>query len=251
MTQKTKKKLNTAIIDTGEDKGWTFGKNNLIYDEILIRKLIEEKQFQACRIFITGESHFDYLGERGTSLLLNCNEANYNSKHSILKEPLFMETKEDTIRMRRFDPKFVWPRIEEELLFSLLNDEVERLGLKMDPYTFNFFDFYESVVDLLKAEKGDNYVPFIIWSKDTDTYYHAIYLACLFLFGKPGYLGVHASKHFADPAACEHLKYMEYRRMSAVEQDKVRKLRNRYGSIKVLTNPEISFVVNLMTKQAN
>ena len=233
---------------TGKQKGWTFRENNLVTDAALVRKLVEENQREACRIFITGESHVDFLGKKAVNLLLNCNESNYNSKYKEIKEPLFLETKQNTIRMRRYDPMFIWHQIEKDFLVSLLQDELDRLGLKLDPWAFDHVDFYQSMVALVKAEKGENYAPFILWAKDTETYYQAMYLTCLFLFGKPGYFGVHISEHFADPAAPEHLKYMEYRLLSTADLEEVRKLRKRYGGIKALTNPEISFTVDLLTR---
>jgi len=112
------------------------------------------------------------------------------------------------------------------------------------------FDFYESMIAAIEAEKTELAVPKIKKGADLDWFFSSVYLSCLLLFRKPGYMDIPAAQHFADPAAVQHLKGLEYRLLMPNERKVVTKLREQYKDIQALTNPELSFVVGLFEKAA-
>jgi len=107
------------------------------------------------------------------------------------------------------------------------------------------FDFYESIIAALKAEKGEYIFPIVQKGGDMDSYNNAVYLSCLILFGKPGFLDVPVAQHFAGESAEVQLKYAKYRELSLKQQKELIRLRNLYGHIQALTNPELDFIVSL------
>jgi hypothetical protein len=72
-----------------------------------------------------------------------------------------------------------------------------------------------------------------------------VYLACLLLFGKPGYMDVPVAGHFARPEAAEFLQTAVFVPLSTAEKKKRAALRKEYGGIRTLTNPEMHFVVDI------
>jgi hypothetical protein len=71
-----------------------------------------------------------------------------------------------------------------------------------------------------------------------------MYLSCLFLFGKTGYMDVPVAQHFADQSAETQLKYADYRKLNVKQQKEFIRLRDRYGHIQALTNQELDFIVS-------
>jgi hypothetical protein len=78
-----------------------------------------------------------------------------------------------------------------------------------------------------------------------DDFYHGVYLACLLLFGKPGYMDVPVAEHFARKEAAGFLRRAVFLQLKDGEKETLEELRKEYGSIRSLTNPEMHFVVDL------
>ena len=226
---------------------WSFRNHNIPHDKKIIED-IADKNRAASRIFVTGEVHEDYIGEEAVKLLFNINDVLYKNGANL--EPLFVETKEDTIRMTRFDPEFVWRCFHPDILVDLIYDESNRLGIEMDPFMMDYFDYYESAAAALEEQKGGFVIPIVKRVSDIDYYYNAIYLSSLLLFRKPGYMDIPVASHFANPINAELLKRMEYKELNHEDQKKAGDLIMKYKNIKTLTNPELLFIVSLYEKAA-
>jgi hypothetical protein len=227
----------------GENKrAWTaHGEPMTEADKAVIQGLVDKNR-AAARIFVTGEAAESYVGEEAVRLLVNINEVFYENGAG--KEPLFVQTREDTVRMTRFDPSFVWRCFHPDILTELVAEEAERLGVEMDPWAMDHFDFYESMIDGLKKKLGDT-AAFMRESGTTAGFYQSVYLSCLLLFGKPGYMDVPVAEHFAQPEAAEYLRNAEVYRLNEDAKEKLAGLRKEYGGVGALTNQELNFVVDL------
>jgi len=224
-----------------ERKTWTTRGKMFETDRAVIARLADENQL-AARIFITGEVHEDYIGDASRRLLINANDIFY--KNDAGQEPMFVETKDDTIRMTRFDPSFVWRCFHPDTLVELITDETKRLGVKLDPYQMEHYDFYEAMIDAFQEENGLYKIP-VVKKRDMDSFYNAVYLSCLLLYNKPNYMDIPVAQHFADPAVAEQLRHMEYRELNADQKREAMLTRGRHEEIQALTNPELNFVVSL------
>jgi len=229
-----------------EKRAWTARGATMQEEDQSVIAAIAVKNKVAARIFVTGEVHESYVGDAAVRLLVNINDTLYTN--GVAKEPLFIETRQDTVRMTRFDPNFVWRCFDPDTLTALVKDEADRLSVKMDPWAMEHFDFYESMVSAILAEKNGLVVPKIKSGADLDWFYNSVYLSCLLLFRKPGYMDIPVAQHFADPVAAEHLKWVEYRPLRKNEDEQVKKLHEQYKDIQALTNPELNFVVSLFEK---
>ena len=225
-----------------EKRAWTARGTPTAIDKFVIAALADNNKM-AARIFVTGEVHQNYVGEVAHGLLVGINDTLY--KNGASQEPLFIETKEGTVRMTRFDPYFVWRCFHPDIFVSLVIDEVKRLGVKMDPFDMDYYDFYESMITALKTEKGEFIFPIVQKSGDIDAYYNAMYLSCLLLFKKSNFMDIPVAQHFADLSAETQLRYAKYRELNAVQQKELIKLREQYAHIQALTNPEIDFIFSL------
>jgi hypothetical protein len=228
-----------------EQQPWTKRAEMLRDDEPVIRGTAEKNRL-AARIFVTGEVLESYIGELAVRHLLNVNDVYYENKAG--EEPLFVQTREATIRMTRFDPRFVWRCLHPDDLVSLVADETARLGVDMDPWKMDYFDFYQNMVAVMKAAHGEAVAT--VKSGSLDDFYHGVYLSCLLLFGKPGYMDVPVAGHFARKEAADFLRGVQMRRLNEDEQKKLEGLREDCGSIRSLTNPEMHFIVDLLSGAA-
>lgn len=215
-------------------------------DRLLISELMKKGGLLTARIFITGEVHEEYIGEEAVKLLININDTLYTN--GAKQEPLFVETIQNTIRMTRFDPIFVWQLFKPDNLVICLSDEINRLGINMEPLSLDYFDFYKSMIEYLKTEKGEYSIPFIYNSNDFNQYLNALYLTCLILYDKTGLFDISVHTHFSNPINAEYLRNFEYREITNFEHSEVLRLRKEYSHIKSLTNPEINFAINLLDK---
>jgi hypothetical protein len=227
------------------DKAWTKRGEMLDADKAVIRGMAD-KNLAAARIFVTGEAAEYYIGEAATRLLVNVNDVYYKNKAATA--PLFVQTRQDTVRMTRFDPEFVWRCFSPDILTKLVEAEIDRLGVDMDPWKMDRFDFYESMIAAVKIKTGDAAVA-IKQGGSMDDFYNAVYLSCLLLFGKPGYLDVPVAEHFAQRSAADYLRNMQAAALDEPARKKLAALRQEYGEIDALTNPEMLFVVDLFTKE--
>jgi hypothetical protein len=199
----------------------------------------------ASRIFVTGEVAEGYIGDAATRLLLNINDVYYKDKAGC--EPLFINTRDSTVRMTRFDPEVVWRCFHPDILVGLVQDEIARLGVDMDPWKMDYFDFYQNTIAAMKAAHGEA-VAVVKKGSGIDGFYHGVYLSCLLLFGKPGYMDVPVAGHFAQKEAVNFLRSAIFLRLNTNEQKKLEALRKEYGSIKSITNPEMHFIADLYTR---
>jgi hypothetical protein len=222
-------------------KPWTARGEMISSDKSVIQGLAEKNRV-AARIFVTGEVAEDYIGEAATRLLINANDIYYKNKAGC--EPLFINTRNDTVRMARFDPEFVWQCFHPDILVDLVQDEIDRLGVDMDPWKMDYFDFYQNMTAAIKAVYGEDVI-LIRAQSNADDFYHGVYLACLLLFGKPGYMDVPVAEHFARKEAVAFLRTAVFLLLEETEKKKLGSLREEYGSIRSLTNPEMNFVVDL------
>jgi hypothetical protein len=197
---------------------------------------------KAARIFVTGEVAEDYIGDAATRLLVNVNDVYY--KNNAGAEPLFINTRNSTVRMTRFDPEIVWRSFHPDILVGLVQDEIDRLGVDMDPWKMDYFDFYQNMVAAMKDTHGEA-VAVIKKGTGIDDFYHGIYLSCLLLFGKPGYMDVPVAEHFAQKDAADFLRGAGIFQLNEPGREKLEGLRKDYGSLQAITNPEIQFVVDL------
>jgi hypothetical protein len=220
---------------------WTKRGEMLAADKRVITALAGEDRM-AARIFVTGEVEESYIGEAAVRLLINANDVYYSNNAGC--EPLFINTREGTVRMARFDPTVVWRWFHPGTLAGLVGDEAARIGVDIDPWKMNYFDFYQNMVAALKALYGEDIIMMKVRSGMND-FYHGIYLACLLLFGKAGYMDVPAAAHFARKEAAEFLRSAVFLQLKGDERKQLEDLRKKYGGIKALTNPEMNFVVDL------
>lgn len=220
---------------------WTKRGKMLRDDELIIRGTIDKNRL-AARIFVTGEVLEDYIGEFAASYLVSINEVYYENHAGY--EPLFIETRENTIRMTRFDPMFVWRCFHPDILIDLVQEEVNRLGVNMDPWKMEYYDFYQNMITAIKETAHGEAVA-MVKGNSLDDFYHGIYLSCLLLFGKPGYMDVSVVEHYAQKEAADFLRSAEVYHLNDIAQAKLETLRKDYGSIKHLTNPEMHFVIDL------
>jgi hypothetical protein len=220
---------------------WTAQGEMISADKPVIQGLVDKNR-AASRIFVTGEVAEGYIGDAATRLLLNINDAYYNNKAGW--EPLFINTRNSTVRMTRFDPEVVWRCFHPDILVGLVQDEITRLGVDMDPWKMDYFDFYQNTIAAMKAAHGEA-IAVVKKGSDIDDFYHGVYLSCLLLFGKPGYMDVPVAEHFAQKEATDFLRSVGIFQLNEDEQKKLEMLRKEYGNIQLLTNPEMSFVVDL------
>jgi hypothetical protein len=206
---------------------------------------IAGKNKVAARIFVTGEVHESYIGEAACRMLSGINDVFYENNAG--QEPLFVETNRDTVRMTRFVPHDVWRYFHPDIVMSLCNDEVKRLGVKMDVMEMAEYDFYECMLTKLRTQKK-GMIPVVKDRRNKDSIFNAVYMSCLLLFNKPGFMGVSPAAHFSDPVMAEHLKWTEYRELSPAEENKAAELAEQYKKVHLLTNPEINFIIGLYEK---
>jgi hypothetical protein len=135
-------------------------------------------------------------------------------------KPLFINTRGSTVRMARFDPQFVWQCFHPDILVGLVQDEIDRLGVDMDLWKIEYFDFYQNMAAAIKAAYGEDVI-LIKARSNIDDFYHGVYLACLLLFGKPGYMDVPVAGHFSRKKAAVFLRTAVFLRL---EEDEKKKL---------------------------
>jgi len=229
----------------GEKRAWTARGTMLDADADVIRGIAEANPV-AARIFVTGEAHESSLGDAAVRLLVNVNDTLY--KNGAGQEPLFAQTREDTVRMTRFDPEFVWKCFHPETLVKLVEDEAARLKVDINPWEMECFDFYEEMVRVIRKKAGRE-VPIAWKDSELDDYYSAVYLSALLLFEKPGYLDIPVAQYFAQPKVAQWMASVDYRELTAAEFGKLEVLRGEYGKVQALTNPELNFIVDLYDKR--
>jgi hypothetical protein len=220
---------------------WTKRGEMISADKPVIQNLVDKNK-AASRIFVTGEVAEGYIGDAATQLLLNVNDVYYKNKAGC--EPLFINTRNNTVRMTRFDPRFVWRCFHPDVLVDLVKEEINRLGVDMDPWKMDYIDFYQSMVAAMKVTYGEDIILFKVRS-GVDDFYYGVYLACLLLFGKPGYMDVPIAGHFAQNEAADFLRTAIFLQLDEAERKKLEALRKEYGNIKALTNPEMHYIVDL------
>jgi hypothetical protein len=223
-----------------EKKSWTTRGVITEADKLVINGIVENN-LAAARIFVTEEVSEKYIGEAATRLLCNINDTLYENGAG--QEPLFQQTKERTIRMNRFDPAVVWRLIPRDVFFeNLAVAESARLGFEWIP--LDAFDFYESLTLHVKNEHPDSF-PAVGKKPGIDTLYQAVYLGSLLLFNKPGYMAVPPEQHFAQEETEGFLHGLMFKELSKTQLKKLSALREQYGALQGLTNPELHFLVDL------
>jgi len=228
-----------------EKKAWTAKGEMLDVDKQVIEAIVGKDPI-ASRIFTTGEVHERYIGGAASQLLININDILYTN--GVSHEPLFTETKSDTIRMTRYDPRFVWRCFDPKLLMELIGEEASRLNVDMNPQGLECYDFYEEMARVLRLKVG-NAVPIAYKDSDLDMYHNAVYLSCLLLLGKPGYLDVPVATYFAQPGVEAFMDAADYRKLTEAELRKLKALKEEYRKIRALTNPEMNYIIELYERR--
>jgi hypothetical protein len=213
-------------------------------DEEIIRGIAEYSPSDAAKIFVTGEASESYLGEKNASFLIGMNSAYYDAEGGG-SPPVFVRTRNNTVRMLRFDPKSVWRWIAPGVLAGLVKAEAGRLGVKMNDWDVSRYDFYQSMVEVLRAKTGDA-IALTDYGHGAESYYNAAYLSCLLLFNKPGLMGVPIAEHFAQPSAAEYLRGAKALHLDEAARERLSRLRGKYGRIETLTDPEAIFVLDTL-----
>jgi hypothetical protein len=214
-------------------------------DKAVIR-IIAERYSVASRIFMTGEVHVSYIGDTAVDLLSNINDMLNNSTDVYIgddiDEPLFIYTRQETIQMARFEPEQVWKTFNPDLLQRIQIEEEKRLGIEVQ---LNEFDFYQSLISTFKAKCGEYIFPVVEKRSGPDKFYNIMYLGALLLYGKPGYMAVPVSQHFALPESADFIRSVKFRPLSKAERTKAEELREKHKAVQGFTNPEINFLLNL------
>jgi hypothetical protein len=111
-----------------------------------------------------------------------------------------------------------------------------------------YFDFYQNMVKAMKGAYGGDVIR--VRQRGADSFYQGMYLACLLLFGKPGFMDVPAARHFAQKEAVDFLREAVFLKLRDGELKRLEELRREYGGVRLLTNPEMSFAVGLFERAA-
>jgi hypothetical protein len=208
-------------------------------DKIVIAGIAEAKQ-EAIRLFVTGEAREDYLGKQNAEMFEYSNAL--LEKHGTT-EPLFIRTRDNTVRMARFCPDEVWRCIHADKLVKAVKEESDRLGIK--PVTMHEFDFYRSLgLDLMR--KTTFYPGTVIAQRDDPDYkYQVMYMGALLLFNKPGYRAVPVEKHFCLKETEDFCKGMNIRVLNTFERNEYEEVLEAGKDIDALTNAEIALLDKL------
>jgi hypothetical protein len=227
---------------SNQEKSWTTRGRVTEADKAVIREITAHNLI-ASRIFLTGEVHQDYIGQPAAMLLSSINGVLDGSMEGFEgdthDEALFQETAQGTIRMSRFEPHAVWTCFHPDILQRLISAEENRIGIKVQ---LDEFDFYQALVLSLKSKYGEYIFPVSEGYSDPANINNSIYLGAILLYGKPGYLTVPVSEHFAIPRNIEFLRTAKFRILSEYEQKTVRGLEKKHKVVHGLTNPEINFL---------
>jgi hypothetical protein len=233
-----------------EKRIWTARGTVTEGDKVVIKRIAEHNPV-ASRIFLTSEVHEDYIGETAAILLTSINDVidgsmkGHDGKY--IEEPLFIRTKQGTIQMSRFEPEAVWKTLNPDLLQQIQGEEEKRLGIEVQ---LDEFDFYQSLILTLKAKHGEYIFPVVEKYNGLDVFYNVMYLSALLLYGKPGYMAVPVSQHFALPESADFIWAVKFRPLTRAEQNKTVELRDKHKVVQGLTNPELNFLLNLYDADA-
>jgi hypothetical protein len=187
---------------------------------------------EGARILVTGEARKDYIGEDGALVLSLANNT--------LPEPLFVETREGTIRMIRFRPEEVWRCFNPDILVRLAGEESGRLGREFIP--LDEFDFYRSFIqDIRRNFRDKSNVP-IPEDKNGEAEFQASYLGALLLFDKPLFGDVRVESFFCRKEAEAFLASARFRPLNPFEENQYQKAREAGKDKTRLTNQELGFL---------
>jgi hypothetical protein len=219
-------------------------------DKVVIKRVADHNPV-ASRIFLTGEVHASHIGETAAILLDSINDvidgAMKGHDGQYIEEPLFIRTKQGTIQMSRFEPEAVWKTFNPDLLQQIQAEEEKRLGHEVQ---LDEFDFYQSLIATFKAKHGEYLFPVVENYGGLDVFYNIMYLSALLLYGKPGYMAVPVSQHFALPENAGFIRAVKFRPLTKIEQKKIVELREKHNVVQGLTNPELAFLLNLYDADA-
>ncbi|MCL2792420.1 MAG: hypothetical protein FWD87_04945 [Spirochaetaceae bacterium] len=198
------------------------------------------------RIMITGEVHTTTIDKQRLYI--------FDELNDLAGEPLFITTKNRTIRMVRFDPEKVWSSIEPNLFASLVKEEEKRLGVAVGSVVLDEFDFYYSMIKAIKQRiirtdpsKPPASCPMVGRRKTIEDFYEFMYISSLLLFNKPGYMAVPISEHFAMPEAVEYMKTVKFRHLTQYEADQHKHIHDNHKNKKGITNDELDFLSGLFS----
>jgi hypothetical protein len=223
-----------------EKRAWTARGTVTETDKDVIRGLTRFNLI-ASRILVTGEVHEGYIGDMAEALLMSSND--------MQGEPLFVRTRVDTIQMARFEPEVVWRLFHPDIVMKLVGEEDARLGFDV---CLDEPDYYQSLIRTLVADGEIDKFLFPVAPKygSLDTFYQIMYLGCLLLFEKPGYMAVPVSQHFALPETVDFMHQVQYRELSLDEMMECVALSDKFQGIQGITNPELNFLVKLYDADA-
>jgi hypothetical protein len=213
---------------------WTARKGLLPEDRIII-KILAETCPQGGQVFLTGEVREDLIGEEEADKLYRYNDT--------LPEPLFIQTRDMTTRMTRFRPEEVWRCFDPDYLIGYVEEACRRLGI--GPIPMEEFDFYRSLMRFLREQKeGKPCIP-IATQEQKDMCYQVVYFGALYLFDKPGYMGVPVETHFCLQQTENFLKRIRFRELTGEEAEEYQEVKKDGEHTDALTNKELDFLLAL------
>jgi hypothetical protein len=219
---------------------WT-GRGTMLESDKKIVKEIAGLSREGVRVFVTGEAREEYLGCEAADMLWRMNDR--TKEHGENPEPLFIRTREGTVRMARFNPEEVWRCFHPDKLVAAVEEESARLG--REPVKIDEFDFYRSFVLELIRETNFQASTVIVGKDDGVGCYQAVYMGALLLFNKPGYMDVPVEKHFCLKATEEFVKNMRFRALNRFEEEEYQEVLEAGKNADALTNSEITFLLKL------
>jgi hypothetical protein len=101
-----------------------------------------------------------------------------------------------------------------------------------------------------KAKHGEYIFPVVEKYSGLDVFYNIMYLSALLLYGKPGYMAVPVSQHFALSENADFIRAVRFRPLTKAEQKKIAELREKHKVVQGLSNPELNFLLNLYDADA-
>ena len=229
-------------------KEWTKRGEMTANDLSVIEEAVKNDSFGIGKIVVTGEVYATELTVESICALEGLNE--------LTNEPLFITTKNRTIRMLRFEPEKVWRTIHPDTFTALVKMEEKRLGTPS--VILDEFDFYYSMVETMRQEKikEDKSRPPVVCPvvkdhRNVGEFYQFMYLASLMLFNKPGYMAVPITEHFALPETVSYMENVKFRQVNEYEESKYQNICKTCIDKAGITNNELDFLSGLFESHAN
>jgi hypothetical protein len=217
------------------EKPWSFAEEMSSEDISLMLEILLSGDDGSVygRLALSGEIPIDVLGTEDCSKLLSLEEV-WTSKCE--NPPLFIITRDATLKMLRFDPQQLWQLLPQEYINQAARLELTRLSVK-EPVTVTDCDFYRSVVRYWARKYPECAV-----CADSSYGWYRQYLTMLLLLEKPGLNDVSVGRFFALGKTEQMLRNMVFKPLSEEQKECVEGLRHLYSESPYIFPEESSFV---------